>query len=901
MPLKDRLNLPAPPVFLVDGSAFIYRGFYAFRDMNTRDGRPSNALYMVLRMMLKILREERPAHLGFFLDGKGPTFRNELYPAYKAQRQATPEDLLSQIEPVKEALALLGVRVLVSEGCEADDCIAALAARLKRERPVVIVGSDKDLRQCLDEGVTIWDPGAKQERLETVADFVRDTGLAPSSWPDFQALIGDSSDNIPGVPGIGPKSAAEIMAGAATLEEVFARLPDLPEKYRKKLDGQEEAARTWRELTRLRTDVCQDLALDGLRLAEPDLEGLRAFVQRWEFSSLLRELPQAVARAASPSAAPVSAKAAPGQGSGQGTLLGGAPESAPAAGKKPALGPSLFDFMAPAAAEAPAPDVRRAAHALDLPDLTGRAVGLAPVAEGQGLRLGVDGEEWAYDGDEAALAQALGACAALAVPSLKELLARHAAWAGFPLAKVRDVSLMAYLLSPEEREYGLDHLRLSLAQDPGLPPLSGEAPGLAALALGELLAQRLDASGMAQLYADLELPLIPVLRAMEAEGVALDLSALAAFLDEVMVRIDALTARIHAAAGGEFNVRSSQQLGQTLFEKLGLKPRGKTPGGQSSTSQAVLEKMAGDHEIIDLVLEFRGLEKMRSTYLEPLPRLVDEKGRIHTTFNNLSTATGRLSSSGPNLQNIPIRGEMGGRMRACFKAAPGHLLASADYSQIELRVLAHLCGDPGLTGAFRAGEDIHARTAALLQDKEPGEVSPDERRAAKTINFGLLYGMGPQRLSRELKIPLAQAKEFIARYFERMPKVKAFFEGVEQEARRDGFVTTLLGRRRLLPGLRSRNDNEQSQAVRQAINTRVQGSAADVIKLAMLRAHSDGTLRRLGARLLLQVHDELLIEAPADTARQAGERLASLMSSAIVLDVPLAVDMGVGLTWAEAH
>jgi len=900
MALKDRLNLSATPVYLVDGSAFVYRGFYAFRDMNTRDGRPSNALYMVLRMMLKILREERPGHIGFFLDGKGPTFRSDIFPEYKAQRQATPEDLLSQIEPVKEALGLLGVRVLVSEGCEADDCIASLAHRLKRERPVVIVGSDKDLRQCLDRDVAIWDPGAKQEKLETLENFTADTGLPPSSWPDFQALIGDSSDNIPGVPGIGPKSAAEIMAGARTLEEVFARLADLPEKYRRKLDGQEAAARKWRELTRLRTDVCPDLSLDGLALRQPDVEGLRAFVQRWEFGSLLRELPQA--QAGAPATRSAQAKAG-----AQGSLLGSGPDAAglgtagPSA-QTPGRSPSLFDFMAPPAPAAPLADVRQAASPAGLPDLAGRDAGLAPTPEGQtGLRLGLDGEEWAYAGDEAALAEALQACASLAVPSLKELLARHPAWAGIALDAVRDVALTAYLLNPEEREYGLEHLCQSLAHDPGLPPLPGGAPGLAALEIGRLLAQRLQASGMARLYADLELPLVPVLRAMESAGVAVDLAAFESFLAEVTQKIEELTSRIHAAAGGEFNVRSSQQLGQVLFEKLGLKPRGKTPGGQSSTSQAVLEKMAGDHEIVDLVLEFRGLEKMRSTYLEPLPRMVDGKGRIHTTFNNLSTATGRLSSVGPNLQNIPIRGEMGGRMRACFTAGPGHLLASADYSQIELRVLAHLCGDPGLTSAFRAGEDIHARTAALLQDKEPGEVSPDERRAAKTINFGLLYGMGPQRLSRELKIPLAQAKEFIARYFERMPKVKAFFDSVEQEARRDGFVTTLMGRRRLLPGLRSRNDNEQSQAVRQAINTRVQGSAADVIKLAMLRAHADGTLRRFGARLILQVHDELLIECPADTARQAGERLAALMSGAVSLDVPLAVDWGVGATWAEAH
>ena len=380
-----------------------------------------------------------------------------------------------------------------------------------------------------------------------------------------------------------------------------------------------------------------------------------------------------------------------------------------------------------------------------------------------------------------------------------------------------------------------------------------------------------------------------------------DLAAFAAFLAEVEQGLADLTSRIFSQAGGEFNLRSSQQMAEVLFAKLGLKPRGRTGGGALSTSVEVLEKLAAEHAIVADILEFRKLEKLRSTYLEPLPRLAGPDGRIHTTFHLTATATGRLSSSDPNLQNIPIRGDLGKRMRACFRAPEGRLLVSADYSQVELRVLAHFSGEPALVTAFTRGEDIHARTAALLHDKEPAEVTPDERRGAKTINFGLIYGMGPQKLAQELGIGLKEAKAFIERYFERLSGLKAFYESVEKHTVETGHVTTLAGRRRLLPDITSRNDNLRAQARRQAVNTLIQGSAADIIKLAMLAAHRDPELERLGAVPILQVHDELLLEAPAETARAAGERLAGLMAGVQDLKVPLLAEWGVGSTWADAH
>jgi DNA polymerase I len=396
-------------------------------------------------------------------------------------------------------------------------------------------------------------------------------------------------------------------------------------------------------------------------------------------------------------------------------------------------------------------------------------------------------------------------------------------------------------------------------------------------------------------------PLIPVLVDMERRGVRIDLNAFSTFLTEVRERLEELSEQIRAMAGTEFNLRSSQQLGSVLFDKLAIRTRHKTPGGAYSTSNAVLDDIRDHHPIIPLILEFRTLEKLRSTYLEPLPCQVDGECRLHTTFNNLATATGRLSSSNPNLQNIPIRGEFGTRMRSCFVAGEGNLLVAADYSQIELRILAHLSGERTLLDAFSRNEDIHRSTAALLFDRQPEQVSPDERRKAKTINFGLLYGMGPQKLGRELSITLAQAKEFIAKYFSRLERLRAFYEEVETKAREQGFVTTLFGRRRLLPEINSRNPNLAQQARRMAINTVIQGSAADIIKKAMISVNNDAVLRELGAVLILQVHDELLLEVARGNAPEAGLRLAQIMSGVYGLSVPLSVDWGQGTSWAEAH
>ncbi len=889
MSIKERLGLDKDPVYLVDGHAFLYRFFYANPGIARSDGFPTNAVFMFVRMMYGLLRTEGVRYAGFFFDGHGPTFRHEMFEPYKAQRPPMPDDLRKQIDHVMRAIGLMGFKVVVSQGNEADDCIAALAARFKAQRPVVIVGADKDLKQCLDTSVVLWDPGSKKDTLTTLDEFTKATGLTPAQWPDYQALIGDSADNIPGIPKVGPKTADTIMAQAPTLEALKETLikggGDFSPALRKRLQEHIEDAFLYRRLTTLDTAACPDASLDEFACAAPDAPAMEDFLREFELRTLLRELPTVVGKAAkapAPAAAPAAPKAAkpkPKPAEQQGTLF----EMRPA----------------PAPEEA---DVQEANGPAALPDPAGRTVGLIPEPDpdsGEAAFLvGLD-DEWRTPGPVRALAERLAAAEAVATPDAKALLAADPDWAALPQDRWFDLGLAAYLLSPEDRNYSWERLTRRLAPELLVEPVAGQAR--TAAALGRALAERLTAENLADLMRDLETPLIAVLARMERRGILIDQHALADFLSEVTAELDALTTRIKDQAGRDFNLRSSQQLAEVLFTDLGLKPRGKTPGGLPSTSFDVLEKIRREHPIIEDIQAWRKLEKMRSTYLEPLPRAAGPDGRIRTTFNQLATATGRLSSSNPNLQNIPIRGDMGSRMRACFIAPEGRLLVAADYSQIELRVLAHLSQEPALLEAFRSGQDIHSRTAAILHDKAPDAITPDERRGAKTINFGLIYGMGPQSLSAELGITLTEAKGFIERYFERLPGLRDFYQSVEDDAREHGFVTTLAGRRRLLPHINTNNQQERSLARRQAINTRVQGSAADIIKLAMLRADQDPELERLDARLILQIHDELLLECPTDNAQAAGARLAELMTGVMQLDVPLAVDCGAGVNWGEAH
>ena len=874
MSIKQRFE--QEPIYLMDGSAFVYRGFYANQSMQRSDGFPTSALFIVARILMRILREEQPKHFAFVLDGHGPNFRHDLFPLYKAQRSATPEDLIRQIDPIHRLIHALGLHLEVSDGCEADDCLASLARRYREERPVILVATDKDLKQCLHPNVMMWDPASKDEKIVTLARFEEETGLTPSQWPDVQAVIGDSSDNIPGIRGVGPKTAEKLFLDFPTLEAIRDGFSNLKPALQKKFEGQLEAMFLYRQLTTLDTERCAALNLDAMRVRPVNRQEAATLLREFELNSLERELATLIR-------------------DGRVSVEQDSPEVVDFGNKNNGAMRQLSLLDAPK--PEPRPRLRDASDPF-FAALEGRDVA---VLDGHGeLAVAIGDKEAVYVGPTPPLVERLRTAGRVIVPDVKALLHAHPDWR--QITNWFDLGLASYLLEPEDRDYAWPRLSAHWGTALGL---SAANPGLLALAMTDHLTKRLSGAHLIELMKTLELPLIPVLADMESAGVQLDAAALAGFLEEVQKALDRITEDVYREAQGPFNIRSAQQLGDVLFNRLKLPLSGKTRGGQASTSQDVLEKLSGHHPVVDALLEFRKLEKLRSTYLEPLPRLMGEDGRIRTTFNQLATATGRLSSSNPNLQNIPVRGPFGRRMRACFTAPEGKKLVSADYSQIELRVLAHLSRDEALLSAFREGADIHARTASLLFDTPQPEITPDQRRNAKTINFGLIYGMGPQKLAQELKIPLSEAKAFMTRYFERLQGLKHFYEHVEELAREQGYVTTLAGRRRPLPDIQAESPQARSLARRQAINTLIQGSAADIIKLAMLSVHGDAELRALDARLLLQVHDELLLEVPEANAQRAGARVAELMAEVhpggITLDVPLKADWGAAENWGDAH
>lgn len=913
MPLPANFSSDKKPLFLMDGTAYMYRGFYANSSLQRSDGFPTGALTVVSRILVRILRKERPAYFAFFKDGHGKNFRHELYPDYKANRLAMPEALASQIEPIVRMVQALGLYYEESKGCEADDCIASLAARYSKERPVVIVSADKDLKQCLNDNVIMWDPAGKDEKIYTAKGVEEEAGIPIAIWADLQALTGDSVDNIPGVPGIGPKTAQQILKDFPGLEAIRDRFSLLSPKHQKKLDGHLEEMFVFRKLTTLSTSQCQNLGMEDLSVRPLDLNQALALAKEFELRQLFQDilaLGRESAQTPEPDFAPQRARA----------QKGSAARAEPQARDETDIlrareGASLLD-LARGSSVASLPTLKSAD---ELPSCQGaRLAVIWPEGEKGPCCVGLafqDKQEkdtpasqksFLWQGGEAELASWSASAWLLVVASAKELMRKGSVWRDNLLLRAKsqglyDLGLAAYLFNPEEGNYTWQRIvgQASLPND-----VDVQGPGLVALAMEEWGRKRLERDGLASLYHTLELPLTAVLADMEDTGISIDMAAFQNFLGEVRQELSTLTQDIYEAAGEPFNLRSSQQLGEILYTKLKLHASRKTRTGQPSTSQEALESLAGN-PVVDAILRFRKLEKVRSTYLEPLPKLTDHQGRLHTTFNQEATATGRLSSSNPNLQNIPVRGALGKRMRSCFVAEKGSLLISCDYSQIELRVLAHMSQDRELLQAFANDEDIHTRTAALIYDLAPEEVTGDQRRNAKTINFGLIYGMGAQKLAREIGVNTNEAKAFIARYFERLTGLKDFYERVEQEAMEHGFVTTIGGRRRLLPNISSNNTQEQALARRQAINTVIQGSAADIIKIAMLRVWQDEELAALKAKMVLQVHDELVLEAPWENAGRTGERVVAIMEGVEPEGVPfeprLKVDCGIGSDWGAAH
>jgi DNA polymerase-1 len=886
-------------VYLIDTSFFIFRAYHALPPLTTSKGLPTGAVHGVSTMLEKLIRDRRPALVGACFDTARATFRREMYPAYKANRLEPDEALRVQFPYVRRLVAALEIPVLDREGFEADDILATLAARYENEGyEVVLVTGDKDLMQCVTDHVSLMDPMRDLEirRAEVVEKF----GVGPEGVPEVLGLMGDSSDNIPGVKGVGPKTASALIAHFGSIEAMLERsaeIETLPIRgaasVRRKIEDGADMARLCRILAQVKTDVPVEVEPEQLRLGRLATEELSALAEELEMHRLVPRMlalaeevgtvapqPKRVLTAATPAAS--SSGASSGTRGGQQELQMGARETVPS-------GEPLGD-----------PDfVERVSRISD-----SRVVVVGEEGgSGDWFVAIASGSEMVATRDRSLLPEVFLALAARRVSlvgfDLKALVREFGADCG---AEGFDLGVASYLCDPEAG----DHER----EDVCRRFLGEEAVGLgdpsAALdqvrRAAEILQAQLEARELNSLYRQLERPLVGILGRIEAHGVLLDREAMAAMSADLEVRLAAVVEKVFEAAGSRFNILSPIQLREVLFSKLGLPSKGikKTKTGLSTDSEA-LESLAPLHPLPALVLEYRGMAKLKSTYVDALPRMTDGAGRIHTRLNQTVAATGRLSSSDPNLQNIPVRTEEGARIRAAFIAAPGARLVSADYNQIELRVLAHLSADDNLIEAFASGRDIHTATSADMFEVDVSEVTPAMRREAKVVNYGIIYGMGAQRLSRELGISRPKAEEYIKRYFEKYPKVQKFYASQLDFARDHGFVSTLLGRRRYLPDIASDHGGRRQLAERVATNTPIQGSAADIIKKAMVDLDAALAEAGLATRLVLQIHDELLLEAPESEVDEACRLVVRVMEGAATLLVPVVVDVGSGRNWAEAH
>jgi DNA polymerase-1 len=869
-------------IWLVDGSGIVFRAFHALPTLATRRGLPTGAAYGFTSMLAKLLREEKVTHVAVVFDAPGKTFRSEAYADYKATRPGMPSELAPQLPYIRRVVEALGIRLIEVPGVEADDVIGTLAARAAALGvDVRIVTSDKDMMQLVGPRVTLVD--TMHERTFGVEEVRARFGVDPGQVVEVMALMGDSIDNIPGVKGIGEKTASRLISHYGSVEEMYRRLDEIEtlglrgaKRVRAILEEGAEDARRSRFLATICSDLPIELDLTSLVRGEGDVAELKRLAAELEFTNLLKEFigeaaPQRVSRRIENADPAEVERVLAARGC---VALAITDVAAASAQGELRLGPPQR-LVAIACAE----DDR-----VLVADAIPPGVGEILARRRTGCTLVVD--------DLKALLHLLG---------LDRSMDGAAAE-----ADVCDVQLASYVLDPSRRAHSIDVLandRLNRTV-----PKAGEVDASlrgaeltsAMLDLGPMLMAELAASGLEPLYREVELPLARVLAVMEARGIAVDREALEQAGRDFRAAADALEAEIFATAGGPFNLGSPAQLREVLFGRLNLPTKGIKRGKTGLSVDAdVLNKLAETHPVAAKIVEHRALSKLISTYVAGLGALIDPgTGRLRTSFNQTVAATGRLSSSEPNLQNIPVRSAEGRRIRAAFVAAPGMRLLSADYSQIELRVLAHLTGDPVLLDAFRKGEDIHRRTAAEVFAIAPDAVTPEMRRQAKVINFGIIYGMGPQRLSRELGIPLAEADDYIRRYFARYARVREFADRVVADGRRDGFVSTLIGRRRYLPDLNSREPNIRQAAERMAWNSPIQGTAADVIKLAMLAVEREVEATGSGARMLLQVHDELLFEVPEAEVEQAGRLVRRCMESVVELAVPLVAELKMGANWA---
>ena len=885
-------------LMVIDGNSIVNRAFYGVsQNLSTREGLPTNAIFGFVNILLKLLEEEQPEGLAVAFDLKAPTFRHLAYEGYKAQRKGMPEELAVQMPVLKRLLDAMNIRRYELEGWEADDLLGTMA-RVNGEEggQTVVVTGDKDSLQLITDSTTVklvsTRMGRTTTRNMTPEAFREEYGFDPIHIIDLKALMGDTSDNIPGVKGIGEKTAMALLAQYPSIDDLYDNLDTVEVKpaARKKLVEGEGDARMSYDLATIRCEAPMDFhPQDTLRQPFHNDE-LYQLLLELEFSKLIDKL------GVRPTSTPVAqAVEEPPEIRVEGVYLTGEEQLAQVLPKWQAA---------------------QYVVVLPLPNLDGVTVSLS---EGDKDWL-YDVRSSRYEGDyQAFLAQLFGPGVKKVAHGVKELceklLDEGIQGEGF----VFDTQLAAYLLDPTAGSYELSKLSMQYFRkeleesrawrdEEAFGALSDQVKAQAKWyadnafieALYEKLAPQLDELGLTKLLQEMEIPLCAVLANMERRGVLVDKGALSRFGEMLTGRIVDTQKAIYEQAGEEFNILSPKQLGHILFEKLGLPPVKKTKTGYSTNAE-VLEKLQYQHPIVSLVLEYRQLTKLNSTYVEGLSKVIAGDGRIHTSFQNTVTATGRLSSTEPNLQNIPVRTALGAEMRTMFGARPGWVLVDADYSQIELRLLAHMSGDEAMIQAFRDGVDIHTVTASQVFGVSPDRVTGDMRRAAKAVNFGIVYGISPFSLSQDIHVSVAQAKSYMEKYFAHYAGVRAYMDGVVEQGKSQGYVSTMYGRRRWLPELKSSNFNTRSFGERVALNMPIQGTAADIIKLAMIRVEHRLAQEGLQAQLVLQVHDELIVECPQAEADTVARLLTQEMEGVAQLAVPLTAEAKVGQTWAQAH
>jgi len=901
-------------LYLIDGHSQIYRAYYApFRDLTSPAGEPTRATYVFCSMLLRFLSDRRPTYLAMAVDGPAERLhRRKLYPQYKATRKPMPDDLLPQVGRIMQIVKAMGIPILAAEGYEADDVLATLAERFASpERKVVLVSRDKDLDQLVGEHVVLYDP--MKDRILDAAVIEAEKGYRPDQAVDVQALMGDASDNVPGVPGIGPKTAAKLIAQYGCLQGVLEHVEELSPKLREGILGATQTVALARRLVELDRHVPLTADLEAMRVVRLRGEAIRPIFAELGFNRLLDQLDELGV-------------------SGQAKVD---VQAVATAGGQTSAGD--FDYTCvntPAALEAIVGElqgVRRLAvdtETTALHPMWAELVGISLAwRPGRAIYLPVKAPLGATTLSLEEVRAKMGAI--LADPAVEKIGQNIKydwivlANAGMPLGgKMFDTMIAAHVLDSTRTTYALDALAAEFLNHRSIPihdllgrgrhkttmdavPLEKVTPYACedadlALRLADLLAARLDQEGLVDLLAQLEMPLMPVLAEMERTGIIVDPAALGRMKVALSKQVDVLHDRIVSAAGHPFNPDSPKQLATVLFEEMKLPVLKRTATGPS-TDISVLEELAALAELPALVLDYRKLAKLLNTYVTALGQCIHPRtGRIHTSFSQVGTATGRLSSSDPNLQNIPIRTEEGREIRSAFLAADGWALLSADYSQVELRVLAHLCQDPTLVAAFEADQDIHRIVAAEVFGVRPQDVTAQQRGRAKTVNFGIIYGQTAYGLAVTLRISRQEAGDFIKQYRRRFPRIEEFLRSCVEAAKANGYVETIFGRRRRIVGLDARDGPARSLAQRLAINSVVQGSAADLIKQAMI--HIDRRIRRQNrpARMLLQIHDELLFEVPRGAIEDEKQMIVEEMSGAIRLRVPLKVDVGVGKDWKSA-